>query len=116
MTERSEDAIAERLRAFVRGYVRKDAARYEWGNARRLAEHLGVDPGWVTIYTDDPPTAHATIDRAFAICDFYQVTLEAFRRPDPPTGAPTSTREQDEAAAVARAYLEMSDEGNNILD
>jgi hypothetical protein len=72
--------VAAKLRAFVRERVRKDGAHYTWGNASRLAEHLSVDPGWVTEYTDDPPTNHADIDTAIAICDFYGVSLTDFGR------------------------------------
>jgi hypothetical protein len=65
--------VAERLRARVRARVRRDGEHYEWGSASRLAEALKVSPGWVTEYTDDPPTRHATIDQAFAICAFYGI-------------------------------------------
>lgn len=72
--------VAGKLRAFVRERVRKDGRHYAWGNASRLAEYLGVDPGWVTDYTDNPPRNHADIDTAIAICDFYGVSLEDFAR------------------------------------
>lgn len=70
--------VAAKLRAFVRERVKPGSRRYRWGNASRLAKHLEVDPGWVTDYVDDPPTNHADIDTALAICDFYGVSLRDF--------------------------------------
>jgi nucleotide-binding universal stress UspA family protein len=70
--------VSERLRDFVRARCRKDGALYVRGNGVRLAAALEVDSGWVTTYTDHPPTAHATLDQAVAICRFYGVDLSAF--------------------------------------
>jgi hypothetical protein len=70
--------VSERLRDFVRARCRKDGALYVRGNGVRLAEALGVDSGWVTTYTDRSPTAHATLDQAIAICQFYGVELATF--------------------------------------
>lgn len=72
--------VAGKLRAFVKARVRKEGTHYARGNASRLAEYLGVDPSWVTEYTDDPPRNHADIDTAISICDFYGVSLEDFAR------------------------------------
>ncbi len=71
--------MGERLRVFVRERVKKDGAHYIWGNASRLAEFLKVDNGWVTEYTDQPPTSHADIDTALEICRFYHVTIADFQ-------------------------------------
>lgn len=70
--------VSERLRDFVRARVRKDGPLYQRGNGVRLAAALQVDSGWVTTYTDHPPTAHATLDQAITICAFYGVPLESF--------------------------------------
>lgn len=72
---RKRGVAAERLRAFVRERVRPDGKHYQRGNATRLARHLAVDPAWVTQYADEPPAAHATLDQAIGICEFYGVTL-----------------------------------------
>src|SRR3990167_4004961 len=77
------DTVADRLRAYVRERVRKDGRFYEWGNATRLAEHLKVDSGWVTLYTDDKPIRHADVDEALAICDFFGVDLLDFQAGGP---------------------------------
>lgn len=89
---RERGAAGERLRAFVRRHARPDGDAYERGNAIKLARHLGKSPAWVTQYTDDPPEAHATIDEAIAICEFYGLTLNdlakgALRRPRATTPA-----------------------------
>jgi len=98
--------VSERLRAFVRSRVRRGGKHYEWGNAARLAEHLGTDHGWVTLYTDNPPARHADIDQGIAICDFYGVNLYDFRRREElPDAAPRLTEDQREAAYVAELYL-----------
>jgi hypothetical protein len=77
---RKRGVVSERLRDYVRARVRKDGKFYEWGNGVRLAEHLQVDSGWVTTYTDKPPTAHATIDQAIAICEFFAIDLDTLKQ------------------------------------
>ena len=102
----AEDPVAERLRAFVRARVRRGGAHYTWGDASRLARHLQIDSGWVTEYTDDPPTRHADIDTALAICAFYGVSLEDFMRRTPPSPPPaaTLTPEQAQLARIAELW------------
>lgn len=97
------NTVAERLRAFVRARVRKDAPNYKWGNASRLAEHLQVDNGWVTEYTDTPPTSHADLDTALAICAFYRVTLQDFQSARP---LPVATRPTAPTSKLAKQLAE----------
>jgi hypothetical protein len=87
---------SERLRDFVRARVRKDGAHYEWGNGARLAEAIGIDPGWVTAYADRNPSRHADFDQALAICAFYGVNPLDFASKTPQVIAPT-------APAIAQA-------------
>lgn len=76
---RAVGPVAERLRDFVRSHVRKEGMRYEHGAQTVLAKAIGVTPAWVSGYADFPPMRNADIDTAFAICDFYGVSLSDFR-------------------------------------
>jgi hypothetical protein len=81
-------SAAERLRDYVRQYVRKDGRHYRWGNGARLAEFMQIDPGWVSAYADDPPSRHADFDQALAICAFYQLRPLDFATTMPKSDTP----------------------------
>jgi hypothetical protein len=105
---------AERLRTFVAARVRKDGSHYVWGNAARLAEHLEVSPSWVTEYTDTPPTRHADLDQAVAICQFYGVDLASVISGKTPKAVPVvidpvllAALQDEETAADVQAFLKV---------
>jgi hypothetical protein len=100
--------VAENLRAFVRERVHKEGALYRRGAARALAKYLGRPESWVSHYIDDDngERRHADIDTALAICDFYGVSLLAFRKGQPAvTTEPPLTAEQVEAGKIAAMWL-----------
>lgn len=109
------NTVGERLRAFVRARVRKDGPHYIRGNASRLAEELQVDNGWVTEYTDQPPTSHADIDAALEICRFYRVAITDFetaRAPIP--AAPATARLTPLEARVVKLLQQMNERGQRL--
>ncbi|MEY2873474.1 MAG: hypothetical protein RLZZ373_845 [Pseudomonadota bacterium] len=107
--------IAEHLRDFVRSRARPEGTHYARGNGTRLAQHLGVGSGWVTEYTDNPPTRHADIDQAVAICAFYGISLTDLQKRRIPAAVPAAPRdplllalEQALAAGASRPFAEAS--------
>lgn len=101
-------AVAERLRAFVRERARKDGRLYERGNATRLARALGIDAPWVTGYVDNPPTRHADVDQALAICAFYGINLADFQKSRAPRVAAPPAKQDPMLAGMAEALPGMS--------
>lgn len=102
------DSVAERLRAFVRERVRREAAKYERGTAARLNAYLKRPPSWVSEYTDDPPIRHADVDTAIAICRFFRVELSDFQRaaaPVPRPAAPSPSKSASTASPTAATKL-----------
>ena len=105
--------VADRLRAFVRGRVRRDGVHYQRGVGARLAEHLDKPTSWVSEYADPDAThlRHADVDTALAICEFFGVNLYDFMRRDEPTETrrPTQTAVQREAQKIAAMWPQLPD-------
>jgi hypothetical protein len=104
---------AERLRATVRDYVRKDGRLYERGNAAKLAKALEIDAPWVTGYVDDPPTRHDDFYQSLAICRLYDLSpVDLMPRPkDPPLERELQHALKDEGTRQRLlAFLRLSEE------
>lgn len=108
------NVVGERLRAYVRARVKKDGPHYKWGNASRLAEFLKVDNGWVTEYTDRPPSSHADIDTALEICRFYRVKIADFQSDVEPVPSPTTPPPTPHEARALRLMERMNEQGQRI--
>src|SRR5262245_17742920 len=107
--------VKARLKDYVRSFVRKEGEHYQHGAGRRLAESIGVDPGWVSRYVDYNPKkpANPSYDQLLAICAHFKVRLEQFRGAEPPK--PRLTAAQRAARRVGERWSRLGDDGQQAV-
>jgi len=104
--------IAQRLKAYVRAYVKA-----EHGRASALARAIDRTPNWVTQYVDEnaPEPRWADLDTAVAICRAIGVPLSTFIEGADVAAPRALTDAEIEGRQIAELWPALDEEARGIL-